>query len=77
MSDWIFVKNSHRVSDPRSKEYLSFSKYVEKMRSEHGLILDTFCPFEKKEKVKSFKVEDKGKAMMFAINYSEFVIKPE
>lgn len=77
MSDWIFIKNSHRISDPRSKDYLSLSDYITKMREEHGLVLDPLCPFSKKDKVKSFKVEDKGKAMMFALNYSEYVVKPE
>ena len=77
MSDWIFVKTTHRVSDPRSKEYLSFSQYIENMQSTHGLISDPLCPFEKKENVRSFRVEDKGKAMMFALNNSEYIIKPE
>lgn len=77
MTDWIFIKNSHRVSDTKSKDYLSFSEYVEMMRSKHGLLLDSLCPFEKKEKVRSFRVEDKGKAMMFALNNSEHIIKPE
>lgn len=77
MSDWIFVKNSHRVSDPISKDYLSFSEYVEMMKDTHGLIFDSFSPFTTKEKVRSFRVEDKGKAMMFAINNSEYIIKPE
>jgi len=77
MSDWIFVKTTHRESDPKSKEYLSFSEYIERMRNLHGLISDPLCPFEKKENVRSFRVEDKGKAMMFALNNSEFIIKPE
>ena len=77
MSDWIFVKNSHRVADPRAKDYLSLSDYIEKMKNDHGLALDPLCPFVKKEKVKSFRVIDKGKAMMFAINFSEYIIKPE
>lgn len=77
MSDWIFVKASHRVSHPKSEGYLSFSEYIENMRNLHGLISDPLCPFEKKENVRSFRVEDKGKAMMFALNNSEFIIKPE
>jgi hypothetical protein len=77
MSDWIFVKNSHRISDPRSKDYLSFSQYFEMMRENHGLLMDSLCPFQKKENVRSFRVEDKGKAMMFALNNSEHIIKPE
>jgi hypothetical protein len=77
MSDWIFVKNSHRVSDPRSTDYLSYTLYIERMIDMHGLILDPLCPFEKKENVRSFRVEDKGKAMMFALNNSEYIIKPE
>jgi hypothetical protein len=77
MNDWIFVKTSHRVSDPKSKDYLSFSEYVEMMKINHGLILDSLCPFEKKEKVRSFRVDDKGKAMMFALNNPEYIIKPE
>lgn len=77
MSDWIFVKNSHRVSYPKLENYLTFTEYVEMMRTKHGLIFDSLCPFEKKENVKSFRVEDKGKAMMFALNNSEYIIKPE
>jgi hypothetical protein len=77
MNDWIFVKNSHRVSDPKSKDYLSYSEYIERMKNDHGLILDPLCPFNKKDKVRSFRVENKGKAMMFALNNSEFVVKPE
>ena len=77
MNDWIFVKTSHRISDPKSKDYLSFSEYVEMMQNNHGLILDSLCPFDKKEKVRSFRVQDKGKAMMFALNNSECIIKPE
>jgi hypothetical protein len=39
--------------------------------------MDSLCPFQKKENVRSFRVEDKGKAMMFALNNSEHIIKPE
>lgn len=77
MNDWIFVKNTHRISDPKSKDYLSYSVYIEKMKNDHGLVLDPVCPFDKKDKVRSFKVEDKGKAMMFVLSNSEYVIKPE
>lgn len=79
MSDWIFVKNSHRgyFSHPKLEYYLSLTEYIKIMETQHGLILDSLCPFEKKENVRSFRVQDKGKAWLFVLENSEYIVKPE
>lgn len=78
MDSYIFIKKTHRVSNPRDNSYENWSKYVERMGIIHGLVYDPLCPFDKEnEKISSFRVDDVGKALSFVFVYSEFVEKPD
>ena len=76
-ADYIYVDKKHRVLDPRSSDYMNQSRYFRMMLDEHGLVHDPLAPFKIPSNVSCFKVIDKGKAMMFCLNYSSVIIKPE
>jgi len=78
VQNYIFIKKSHRASNPKNKDYESFEKYKKKMLEDHGLAYEPLSPFKKvNEKVSIFRVEDASKAMSFVFLFSEHIEKPE
>jgi len=81
MADYLLVKKSFRCSDPKKPDYMSTKDYYQMMYDKHGLCIDTFgyhgtSNFEIDCIHSAFMVVDKGKSMIFAMMYSEFVDKP-
>jgi hypothetical protein len=72
------VKKTHRSSNPKNNDYESLTKYLKRMKDNHGLEYAPFGSFQKDaETVSTFRVADIGKAMNFVFIFSEYVEKPE
>lgn len=81
MAHYLLVKKSFRSSDPKKPDYMIAKDYYEMMHDQYGLQYDTFgyhgsSNFEIDSEYSPFLVIDKGKAMIFAMMFSEFVDKP-
>jgi len=75
--DYVFVKQSHRASNPQLADYLNLSKYLRMMLEQHGLEHDPLAPFDIQPNYHCFKIIDKGKAMLFCLNNGDQIFKPE
>jgi hypothetical protein len=75
--DYVYVNKNHRVLDPRSLDYMNQSRYFRMMADVNGLVHDPLVPFVVPSNVSCFRVIDKGKAMLFCLNYSSVITKPE
>jgi hypothetical protein len=74
--DYVYVKHSHRASNPQLLDYMNLSKYLRMMLEQHGLAHDPLAPFDIPSNCNCFKVADKGKAMLFCLNNGDQIIKP-
>lgn len=75
--DYVYVKNSHRASNPQFIDYMNLSKYFRMMLDSHGLEHDPLAPFEVPSTYSCFRVIGKGRAMLFCLNNGDQIIKPE
>lgn len=75
--DYVYVKTSHRNSNPAYPNYMILSKYLRMMYDKHGLDHDPLAPFEIPSMYNCFRVIDKGRAMLFCLNNGEQILKPE
>jgi len=74
---YIYVKKTHRNFDPQLVDYMNFSKYLRMMNDLHGLTHDPLAPFDIPSEYSCFRVIEKGKAMLFCLNHSDQIVKPE
>jgi hypothetical protein len=75
--DYVYVSNRHRVFNPKASDYIILSKYIRMMHDLHGLEYDSLAPFDVLAGYSCFKVIDKGKSLLFCLNNSEHIVKPE
>ena len=75
--DYIYVNKNHRPSDPRSNDYMIFSKYLRMMWDINGLAHDPLAPLVVPYNVNCFRVIDKNKAMLFCLNNGTYISKPD
>ena len=75
--DYVYVKKSHRLSNPQSPDYINQSKYFRMMMDVHGLQHDPMAPFDVPSLYNCFFIANKGKSMIFCLNNGDVIAKPE